>query len=184
MKACPSCSYNIVYENPVVKLYFDKSLLLKYIDSTEFKNQKKTKKLIDFIRTNLDTLYFYNPYWAMDLNPAKYGVTDETDNGFGFENSPADIIEKNQDLKNSVIFEKIIKEYLVEGEFKIFEKEQKKFIFPDDIYLIWWHYHSEDKYTSLDAEGISYELPNGTEIFDRKMKMSLGDNFDFIKKKK
>ncbi len=184
MKECSSCSYKIIYENSVVKLYFDKTLVLKYINSSKFKDQENMKELINYISLDLDTLNFYDPYWAMNSNPIKYGVTNETTYGFGNENSPRDIIEKNRVLRNSENFRRIITEYLIEGEFKVFEKKQGIFIFPKAINLIWWHEHSEDKYTIHDSEGEFYELPDGTNITDRYIKMSMGDKFDLDKKNK
>lgn len=182
IKECASCSYNIVYENPDVKLYFDKSLLLRYIDSSEFKIQKKAKAIIDLLSKNKDTLYFYNPYWTMDLNPQKYGVTDDTDNGFDYKNSPADIIEKHKDLRTSEYFEKIIREYLIEGEFRIYDKKQNQFISQEAIYLTSWHNYSENDYSISSTDGEAYELSNGMKIIDKKIKMSLGNKIESILK--
>ena len=177
IKECQSCLYDIVYENSVVKLYFVKAQLLKYVRSSKFKNEKNVKELINFMASSFDTLYFCDPYWAMEEKPIKYGVTEDTKYGFDNENSPGAIIDRNQDLKNSEIFEVIIRKYLIKGHFKIFDKNISGFIYPKTINLIWWEERSEDEYTIQESKGDFYELPNGIKIIDRELKSSMGDKF-------
>jgi hypothetical protein len=162
--------YNIVYENMDYKLYFIKSKFVIFVSQPIYRENNEVKGLVYMMATIHNTINFCDPYWEMDRYPLKYGVVSETSNGFDNDNSPGSIIDKNPFLKNSEIFEHLIRDYLMEGEVRIFDKESQQFLDTKTLNLIEWSIKSKD---GNSANGDFYALPNGKKIIDRIIRTSV-----------
>jgi hypothetical protein len=184
LEKCSDCLYDITYENSIFKLYFIKSKFSNFINSRNYDQGNNVKFLKDFIDSTNGHICFYDPYWAMDTFSLRYGkVTDGFDDCDTL-NSPRAVIDRNKELKMSEIFEGVIREYLSLGECKIFNKKENKFVLTDTLYLVWNKSHHEDEYTLSKTESEVYQLPNGTKIIDKYMKVAHGDKFKMIDKNK
>jgi len=142
----PGNVFNIIYENKSYKFYFNKSLIIEFIKSKEFKYKNDVKDALNNLTPKIGTINYYDPYWLINLHPVRYKL-----DSIGYS-----AIDYDKYLRICNQFHIIVWEYLKKGEFKIFDKKKKNYINADYIYLV------ETKTTIPDntERNQSYQLAN------------------------
>lgn len=181
IKSCPICDYDICFENRQYKFEFNKEQLLIYLHSRRYQNDLEVQNIIEYMDTVIGPITFTDPYWEMNHNPEKYGIKiDTTFLDDDPEQAPVEIIERNLNLKYSDIFERIIREYLMTGEFILFNKQLNTYLKIDRILLAEIYLLSGNEYRWGQSWDNAYCLLDGTYLLSRKCKVAMADDFNKI----
>jgi len=162
LKRMPANNYNIVYENENFKLYFVKNQVIDFAKTKTYKfggQITNVKPLLKKLNLTKRIVYFSDPIWVLNKNPKKYGY-DENDYSDDKKSSMY-IIGHNTFLKNSALFEKVLEDYLLAGQFLIYDKRNKTYLNSKFVYCINTKINSGSGYNGI----LEYQLKDGRKLF-------------------